>query len=368
MKVTIPQEELAKILTVASRFTTAKAQLPVLGNIYLSAEKNHLSVSATNLETAVSITKGVKVEKEGDITVPAKIISDLISNLKKVKVEIVSEKEQLQIKSEDFSSTISGMNASDFPDVAQDVNPKHIVMDGEKIKDALSKVLFSTSSDETRPVLTGVLVITDDTTMSFVSTDGFRLSEKKIDIKKQVQEGKVIIPKSALSEVVRMVGEDEKIKISIAKKDSQVIFGIGSTILSSRLIEGEFPDFKKIIPETHSVLVNVDKSEFLRAVKLASVFARDSANVIKMKLAKKEIEISAESAQSGKQKTLVPASIERDGSEDFEIAYNYKFVEDFLNAAEGESIDIKLNDPNSPSVFLDTKDKDFLHLIMPVKI
>ena len=202
-----------------------------------------------------------------------------------------------------------------------------------------------------------------------VSTDGFRLSREKIKIEEKGEEEKrFIIPKSILSEILRIQG-DENIEFLYKKMDSQVVFATSSVTLSSRVIEGEFPDFEKIIPKDTKIKINADKYEFARTVKLASVFAKDSANVVKLQISKGDVEIVAESQQYGSQKGKFDIKGEGVGETDkFQIAFNYRFLEEFLSACESEDVQAEFSDPNSPSLFLDSKDENFIHIIMPVRL
>ncbi len=369
MKLQVLQENLAKALSITSRFTSTKAQLPVLANILLSTKKNKLVVSATNLEISISLSIGAKVKKEGEITVPARIISDLVTNIASGTLSLSSEKEHLKISSPNFSSTVSGMNSSDFPSVPQEVGRGAISFTKDKFIDALSHVLFAASIDETRPVLTGVLLIFDKGKLTLVATDGFRLSRKRVSFKSLKGSSKIqriILPKNSLSELTRLSDDEEFVKLSVKEGESQVVFGANNAVLASRIIEGEFPDFEKIIPKETNFKVNLDREELLRTVKLASVFARDSANVVKLSVKKGQVEVSAENSQSGSQVAQVDAKVEG-GKEGMEIAFNYRFLEEFLNSVKSEEIQIELSNASSPGVFTDPKDADFLHLVMPVR-
>ena len=367
MNIQVLQENLSKALVTASRFTSSRAQLPVLGNILLESNRNRLLVSSTNLEISIALSIGAKVEKEGTITIPSRVITDLISNLPTGTVSLATEKEQLTITAEKFHSTISGMNSSDFPEIPQNFGKDAFSLPKEEFLDALTQVLFAASVDETRPVLTGVLLIFKKGQLILVATDGFRLSQKKISIKAAVKQGSIILPKNVLMEVLRLSGEVEEILFEAKTKEGQCIFAVDSTILSSRVLEGAFPDFERIIPKDSNLKIDLDKEELLRAVRLASVFARDSANIMVIRVLKDAVELSAESQLAGSQKTQVEAKIEGSGKE-FEISFNYRFLEEFLHAAKGENVRLEFSSSSSPGVFTDPNDRDYLHLIMPVRI
>ena len=375
MKFQILQENLGKAVSIASRFTSAKAQLPVLGNILISTQKTKVYFNSTNLEVSVSVQVGSKIETEGEISIPSRVISELVSSLPKETISIESEKEQLKISTSGFSSKILGMNSSDFPKVPTLISKdKSVSLPLKEFLEALSLTTFATSIDETRPVLTGVLFLWDREGFTMVATDGFRLSRKRMvfDIQKaQKGESAVIIPKLVLSELSRLGSEGDEVLFSLLEKEKQVVFGTDGIVLSSRLLEGEYPDFAKIIPKTSSLKVFLDKEEFARAVKLASVFARDAANMVKIKILKDSIKVSAESGNSGSQETEVEAKVEdpeRVTRGEWEIAFNYRFLEDFLHSVRGEEVKMEFTTPDKAGVFTDSSDKEYLHLIMPVKI
>jgi DNA polymerase-3 subunit beta len=366
MKLKVLQENLSKALINASRFTTSKAQLPILGNIKLEAKKTKLIISATNLEMSVSISIGAQIEKDGEIAVPSKIITEIINNLQSGTISLAAEKEQLKISANSFSSNVSGMNTSDLPLIPQKLNEKvSISLPKENFIDALSQVLFATSIDETRPILTGVLMIFKGKDLIMVGTDGFRLSQKKIKLEQSYKINNIVLPKGIMGELVKTSSEKENILFESKKEENQVIVSIDDTILSTRVLEGEFPDYEKIIPKSSTIKINVDKEEFQRAVKLASVFARDSANIVKIEVGKDSLTLSAESQSSGSQKTKIDAKVDGEG---LEIAFNYRFLEEFTHYIKGEEIQMEFSNSNAPGFFLDPKDGEFLHLIMPVKI
>lgn len=366
MDLEVLQENLSKSLLITSRFVSSRAQLPVLANILLSASKTKLTLSATNLETSVSISLGAKIKEDGDLTIPAKNLSEIIGNLAIGNIHLSSEKESLKITGSGFNGRVSGMNASDFPKVPQSIKKEESIdLSKTELLNSLPQVSFAASTDEARPVLTGILFILSKKSLSLVATDGFRLSKKTISLEKSGKETKIVIPKNILLEVAREGGERESVLLDVKDKEKQVVFGLDNLILSSRVLEGLYPDFEKIIPKSSTVKVRVDREELLRAVKLASVFARDSANIVKIKIMKDSIKLFAESSQVGNQETVVDAKVDGELNE---ILFNYKFLEDFLRAVVGEEILMEFNNAASPGVFTDPKDPNFLHLIMPVKI
>lgn len=370
MKLTVLQENLSKALSQASRFASTRSQLPILGNILLKATKTKLVVSSTNLEISISIKVGAKIEEEGEISIPSKIISELVNNLPKDLITLETDKETLKIATKGFSSKLLGMNSSDFPKIPENVGKeKSVKLSKKQLHEIVPRVIFATSIDETRPILTGVLFVLDKNSLTLVATDGFRLSRKKIDLVSQ-KEGSVVIPKGILIELLKTSEENDELFIDIQEKEKQVVFGTDENTLTSRLLEGTYPDFEKIIPVSSTIKVRTDKEELLRAVKLASVFAKDSSNIIKMELKEDSMEIAAESGSSGSQKTSIDAKVEiSDGSlKGWQISFNFRFLEDFIHSVLSEEVLMEFTNAQSAGVFKDSKDSSYLHLIMPVKI
>ena len=210
MKVQVLQENLDKALSIASRFVNTRAQLPVLSNILIKTDKNKLTVSSTNLETSVSISIGAKIETAGEITLPARVISELVANLSSGQLDISEEKERVSVKSQGFKSVLSGMNTSDFPTIPQAVGKGVVKISSSEIASALDKVLFAVSTDETRPVLTGVLFVTGKKNSFLVATDGFRLSKKKLNLVMD-KDQRFIVPKTVLSDLSRLLSVSDSI-------------------------------------------------------------------------------------------------------------------------------------------------------------
>jgi len=366
MKLSVLKEDLSRILSYSSRFVNARAQLPILGNIMLVTKKQRLGVMATNLEVSLFVSIGAKVDEDGDITVPAKTLTELVANLKPGTLTLKTQKEQLEVTSDHFDGKIAALNSSDFPKIPQSVGEKAITIPVEQLVLALNKVLFAASMDETRPILTGILFWFKGKHLYLASSDGFRLSRMSLVLSESTEEQKVVLPKGGVQELVRILGDQTgNVKLSIGSKEKQVILAISDIVFSSRVLEGNFPDFEKIIPKESRINISLDKEEFLRAIKIAAIFARESANIVKLGITSGGVEVSAQSQKSGQQKNQLEAKVE--GGE-IEMTYNYRFLEEFLSSVEGEDLEISLTDVNSPGVFKDSKNPNFLHLIMPVKV
>lgn len=372
MKLLVLQEDLSSSLSNVVRFTSIRAQLPILGNIVLSAKNNKLFLLATNLESSISISVPAKIEAEGDISIPGKTLTEMVSQLPKQAIGLKADKEELEISTENFNSVIAGMNASEFPKVPQTVNKeKSIILGAKTLSNAISKVSFCVSQDETRPVLTGLLFSQEGSSLSLVATDGFRLSKKTIDQKIPGGFNPFILPRNSVFELARFP-EAQEVVLEQRGTENQIVFGAGGYVVSSRVIDGEFPDYTKIIPKEVEFEIIISHDELLRAIKIASVFARESSNVVAFSVSSDSLELSSEEKSRGSQKVKLESSLLGDkkaipgGS--FRILFNYRFVEEFLNATEGEEVKIGFTSSSSPGRFLDPADANLLYLIMPVNL
>ena len=366
MKLTVLQENLKKAVNLTSHFISNKAQLPILSNILIKTDKSKLILSATNLENSITTSISCKIDEEGEICVNGKILNEMISNLSSGNIDIDASKEQLKITSAKFKSNLLGTNTLDFPKLSNSLGKNTLLINKEDFVKNLSKVLFSTSLDETRPILTGVMFAFDSNHLSFVSTDGFRLSEVKLKSKIDSENFSLIIPKAILNEIVKIEDEGD-IEMFYDKSNNQIVFKIGDIILSSRIIEGSFPDYKKIIPKSSEIIINVDKIELEKALKLSSIFSRDASNIVKIKIKDQLLIVEAESSTSGKQETEIEIRSEDKIKKDLEIMFNFRFLEEVLKSIESDEVQIKILDANTAAIFLDPENSNFLHLIMPIK-
>ncbi len=364
MKVTLLTRDFSKTLSTSSRFVSNRANLPILSNVMLKASKAKLEILATDLEISFCGKLGAKVTDEGEICLNAKTFSELIGNLGIDQVDIQTNGEIMTVVGEGFKSSVNAVNTADYPTVTTEVSETALRLETRIFVPALNKVLFASSTDEARPTIMGVLFLIRKSEMILVATDGFRLSQKRFEIETNIPEGKLIIPKRILSEIPRLATGAE-LFLEIKEADNQVLFGLPQLVMGSRVIEGEFPNFERIIPKATRVIANVSKDELGRAVKLASIFARDNANTIKLSIKEKEVVVSAESNKSGQEELSIPANV---SGEQMELSFNYRYIEELLSVISGDSVDIKANDATTACLFLDPKDSDFLHLIMPVRV
>lgn len=372
MKLSILQENLSRGLTIASRSVATRAQLPVLGNALLGTDKGRLKLSATNLETGINLWLGAKIEKEGAISIPAKILTEFVSSLPAGRVEIEARENTLYLASGSYEASFVGLAANEFPTVPSMKTKAVLKFESSLLSLAINQAALAAAQDEGRPILTGVLLKSQNKELTLVATDGYRLSFKKlkkvtgIEKVKEFKKG-LVLPARTLLEVARVATEETegKIGLAVTPKASQVIFAADDIEIVSRLIEGNFPDFEKIIPDKGKTKALIEREELTRAVRIASIFARESANIIKFSLQKGNLEVSANTAQVGDNKSRVEAKIE---GETGKIAFNSRYLLDFLNIVGADQISFEMTGSLNPGVFKPVGDDSYLHIIMPVRV
>lgn len=370
MQVICLQENLKTALFLVNRIISQKAQLPILSNVLIQAQKKTLSLLSTDLELGLKIEVPAKIEHEGEITIPAKTLLDLVSILPPEKIEIKTEGTTLTLKTKNQKATFLGIPAVEFPQFTDKKGDFILGIGGSILKTNIKNVVYASSIDESRPVLNGVLFKNAGGEYIFVATDGYRLSLKKMGKKnKQETMAPFVVPGRVLKELCFLIekegGENAPVNIFMASQQNQIRFEVGGGILVGRLIEGEFPDYEKIIPQNVNTTLVVEKEDFLNSVKIASVFARDSANIVKIAIKKDGLFISANAPQIGDNQSFVEARV---SGEENEIAFNSRFLLEFLANLEEKEIVFEMTGPLNPGVFKIQNDNSFLHLIMPVRI
>ena len=366
MELHVTQENFARALSNVSRVATTKAQLPILENILLRTDKTRLLVAATNLEVASSNYIGAKVVKDGAITIPARLITEFVSNLPKEQISLKVENNHLKITCGHYSSVINGMVADEFPElpVIDEKNSTKYIVAAEEFKKAVSQTIITSSSDSTRPVLTGVYWHSHEGGLYLASTDGYRLSEKYLT--KTKTELAAIIPTSSLQEVLRTIN-DEVEEIELLFNDTQVHFKLNEIEITSRLIDGVFPDYRQLIPKTSETEITLKKEDFVRITKIASLFARESGGSVTINATHETNILSIHSIASelGENTSEAEAiSISEDGV----VTLNSRYLNEALTVLDGPEIVFRFSGKLSPCVLTDTnKDASYKHIIMPLK-
>ncbi|HEY67832.1 MAG: DNA polymerase III subunit beta [Chloroflexi bacterium] len=375
MKVSCLQENLAKGLSIIGRAVSPRSTLPVLGNVLLATDAGRLKLSATNLEIGINCWIGAKVEDEGAITVPARTFIDLVNALppERVDMELIVRTQTLNLRAGRSEANIKGIDAQEFPIVPVPEGEGGIPVEPDVLRTAISQVTFAAATDESRPILTGVLAKFEDAQLTLAAADGFRLSVRTVSLPQSVSDPfNIIIPARALVELGRISGEQkEPIVIIITPTRNQVLFQLTDVVLVSQLIDGNFPDYRQIIPRDYTTHTVVDTAAFLKACKTALIFARDAAHITRLhikpgtELAPGSMLVSATSAETGDDVSELDASIEGD---EIEIAFNVKYLIDVLSVVGTPQVALDTTTPSSPGVIRPVGDLNFTHVIMPMHL
>jgi len=375
VRVSCLQENLAKGLSIVGRAVATRTSLPVLSNILLATDGPRLKLSATNLEIGINCWIGAKVEEEGAATVPARLLTEFVNSLPpdRIDLELVTRTQTLNMLSGHYRASIKGIDAQEFPLISTLSENHSISLDAQELREAIAQVSFAAATDESRPVLTGVLAQFEEDRLTLAAADGFRLSVRSFQLTESLAEPtKVIIPAKALQELSRISAEaKDPIQMTIPPGRNQVLFHMTNIDLVSQLVEGAFPDYNQIIPQSHVTRTVVDTDALLRATKIAFLFARDAANILRLRvtpgteLAPGELKVVATAAEVGDNQGDIEASIEGDP---IEVAFNAKYLIDVLSVIDSPQVILETSSPSSPGIIRPVDSDDFLHVIMPMHI
>lgn len=365
MELSVTQENLSRALSVVGRVASTKTQLPILGNILFRTDASRLLIAATNLEIASTQYIGAKVAKPGAITIPARLVSEFISNLPKGLVDLKVVGNNLHIQSGSYTSVINGVIADDFPElptINESASVSYSILTDD-FKQAVSQTIITASSDSTRPVLTGVYWHSHDGELYLAATDGYRLSERKLV--KTASEVAAIIPVTTLQEVLRTLNDDVE-QVEVLFDETQVRFRLGESEVISRLIDGNFPDYRQLIPAKSEIAITANKSDFVRIVKIASLFARESGGSITLAsdADKKTLSIHSIASELGENTSELTVETTSTG----QITLNSRYLAEALSVVEDDTILFEFSGKLSPSILKSAKkDTNYYHVIMPLK-
>ncbi|UCC89414.1 MAG: DNA polymerase III subunit beta [Anaerolineales bacterium] len=376
MKISCLQENLAKGLSIVGRAVASRSTLPVLSNVMLETDNGRLKLSTTNLELGINCWVGAKVEAEGATTVPARLLTDFINSLppEQIDMELAVRTQTLNARCARFEANIKGIDAQEFPIIpTTDDAERAIRLEPEDLRQMIDQVVFAAATDESRPILTGVLARFDGDELTMAAADGFRLSVRSASLGQPVEEAiEVIIPARALGELARISPDQEDwVEVFITPARNQILFHMRDVDLVSQLIEGKFPDYRQIIPSSHTTRTVLDTSGFLKAARVSHLFARDAANIVRVEVAPGDelmpgrLTLAATSAELGDNVGQLDAIVEGDP---IEIAFNAKYLIDVLSVMDTAQVAMETSSASSPGVLRPVGDDDFVHVIMPMHI
>ncbi len=366
MDISVSQKELAQALSISNRAVSINNTLPVLNNVLIKAKENKLYFISTNLEIAISCFIDVEIKEEGEITIPSKILSNYINYIKDEKINILSKDDDIYIKTTDSKIKIKGINSSDFPSIPVVEKNSEIKLSVNELKNSINHVVFAASLNTTRPILSGVFFTLSDDKLKMVTTDSYRLAEKTVETIEINGDINFIIPAKTIIElnyILDTVDSDKVVSLIFSK--NQVLFLIDGIEFTSRLIDGQFPNYKQIIPTTSKTSVEFELKSLVLALKKINIFAKENNNKIVIKTSSNNVLITTDKTQFGDGEINITTAVNGD---ECEIALNSQYILDLLSNLSSKEIVFKIGEKTSPVINQEKEVDNYIYIIMPLKI
>ena len=373
MKISCLQENLNKGLQVVGRAVPVRSTLPQASHVLLESDQGRLKLIATDLTIAITCWIGATIEEEGSVTVPARLLTDFVASLPNERIDLtVGERaKQLHLVCARNEATMAGMDAQDFPPVPSVADGLSLTLESASLRRAIEQVQFAAAADDTRPVLTGIHTLAEGNILTLAAADGFRLAVYKMPLESDVAEKvEVIIPARALREVERLIGDStDPVELSINAARSQVMFKTASGEIVATLIQGTFPNYSQLIPQSYNTRAEIDMKQFLQETRIAAIFARDGAGIIRLQVEPGDGEtgkmtISARAEEIGDHKGEMDVKVE---GEEAKIAFNSRYLQDVLQVLDGgQQVYLETTSPSSPGVIRPVGDERYVHVVMPM--
>ena len=382
MKLSCLQENLNKGLSIVSRAVPTRTTLPITQNVLMATDKGRLKLSATNLEIAITTWIGASVEQEGTVTVPARLLTEFVGSLpsEQIDIEMAPGTKSLQLTCSRAEARIIGNDADEFPPIPVVEDGLSAKIDAQVLKACVSQVVFAAATEESRPVLTGVKLELEGDKFTMAAADGFRLAVYNGALEGPVAEPvSIILPARALNELNRVLGDQESpVEMTMTPSRGQVLFRLNDIEMVSQLIQGSFPNYSQLIPQSYQTRTVLDLQDFLRAARSAAIFARDGSGIIRLEMMPNEaaespassnggrpgkIKVSARAEEMGDNQDEVDTVIEGDDSK---IAFNSKYLLEVLQVMERGKVALETSTPSSPGVFKPIGSDGYVHVVMPM--
>lgn len=358
MKLICEKEALKVAVSNSLRLISTRSTLPVLQTIYLQAEKDTLLLRATDLEQTLDSQLQADISENGSVAVPAKVLGDYLQNNSDETINLELQDTTLVVTSANHKAKIKSLPAEEYPNPPEFKQKNSIKLSSSQLIQALERITFSTAQDDTRPILTGVLFSFEGKKLTIVATDGYRLALEELE-QKEVVTGNYIIPRKALLELMRLAGSDEVI---FELGDTQLRIIVGQTRITSRLLDGAYPNYRGILPKSHKVKFTVSSASLLQSLRLASIFSRDSAYSTKIEQVNGKLKITATSAILGENTNELTI----EATESFNLSVNAQYLIDALQVLKGDVV-VSVIDQNSPLVITLPTESSYLYLVMPLR-
>lgn len=372
MKFICLQDNLKKGLALVSHINNKNINLPILNNILFKANDGGVELISTNLEIGITHQLRGKVEEIGEFTVDAKIISDYANLLPEEKVELKEVDSEISLKCGNYKTKIKGESSKEFPLIPVIDRGNFCEFNIFDFKKALSSVAFAVANNDNRLELSGVSFIFSDNILTLAATDSYRLAERKIVIKGgNINNSQLIVPSRTIQEVLRIISnfsadaqtiESDIVKIYVS--DNQILFSLDSVEIISRLISGQYPDYRQIIPDKYKTEVVLRRQDLIRAIKASSIFSKTGIYDISLVLKKSLVNVYSSSGQSGESSIDLSAEVNGD---DNDITINYRYLLDGLNIIESELINLRVINNNTPCALSSPEDENYLYIVMPIR-
>ncbi len=367
MQIICPQAELLRAVQIVNRAVSTRTTMPILSNILLETTKDGVKLTATDLELGIQTVTGATVEKGGAVTLPARLLVEIVSSLPQapVRLRVEDNTTRAEIQCEETVFEILGLPASDFPLPPDPEVSEVVLLEAALLRGMIRQTVFAVSTDETRPFLTGVHVVAEDRTVRLVATDGGRLSLRTAALDQPVRQRlAVIVPAKTMHELVRLLAGTGG-NVAVALAENHLVFTVSDVRLVSRLIAGQFPNYEQVIPQGFKQRLRLQTERFLRAVRRAAITARDSANVVRLAARGSELTITSNTPEVGKTVEKLPVQAE---GETVEVAFNARYLIDCLNVLETDDITFELSGPLSPGAIRPVGQQDYVYVLAPVRV
>ena len=374
MRVSCLQQNLSRGLSIVGRAVASRSNLPVLQNVKISTEDNMLVLSATNLDIAITTRIGAQVEEEGEVTIPARLLTDFVNSLPDDRIDIKTETDPLMVglTCQRFEANINGTDSEEFPPIPTVDEGATIKMDPQVLRETIAHVAFAAATEDSRPVLTGIKVEVKADDFTFAAADGFRLAVYEGKLTEPLPEDmEFIIPAKSMQEVGRLIGNDgTEVEFTITPTGTHALFNIGTVEIVSQLMPGSFPNFRSLIPEENRSSVVVKQEDFMRAVRSAAIFARDGSGIVSLQILDGEdgarISISSRAEEMGDNQSEIDGSVEGEVDEESRIAFNNKYLSEVLDVLGDGEIAFEMSTASSPGVVRSVDKDGYTHVVMPM--
>jgi DNA polymerase-3 subunit beta len=371
MKLSCLQSNLSKGLSIVGRAVATRSTLPITQNVLIQTDGQRLKLAATNLEIAITCWVGARIEEEGAITIPARLLTEFINSLPNERVDMALSQRTLHLQCLRSEARINGLDAQDFPPIPVVTDGIFTKIDAELLKEAIGQVTFAAATEESRPVLTGVHMDFNDDRLTMAAADGFRLGVHYTSLSEPVKDrNAVIVPARALNELNRFLGdEEEQVEITVNQQKTQIMFKLKDINMVSQLIQGNFPNYAQLIPQSYVTRAVVDKAEFAQAIRRASIFARDGSGIIRLEISTGEgtapgrMKISSRAEEVGDNVNEIDARVD---GEPTRIAFNARYLSDVLGVIEEKQVALETTTSSSPGVIRPVGSEKYVHVIMPM--